>query len=474
MSTLTLLDAAAAMLATVVVAQSLTLGVIQVLRIRESVRQQSLAQADAHRHGRPSPRRHPTAATWLLLTLLLSATVASGDVMQHLGLVLLDHWLSPVHTSALLLLGPAIWFYAVSITRLPSEAVPSWTRFLRHAWPAGLLAAGLAVAVLLDPWGVDAPGEGRSWVEVAVLIPIAAQILAYLGAVVWRVRRRQSRLEAQFSYMGHRRLNWLQAAAGTFALLVLVWIGTWTLPVAVSNILTNGLLAIDVAVLGVFGARQQNVFSAQPWLDVPTQPHAHHPHAASIDECHPDPVGMPEGAPPSARVSGPASDDDRKDGISAADSDPRSGKYAKSALSATVAREIADRLDDHVHRDKPYLECDLTLGDLASAIGATPHQLSQVLSTQLGLSFFDYVNGLRVDAVKATLSRPQSVGRPLLEIALECGFGSKSAFNEAFKRATGLSPSAYRRSLPASVANPGAPAPQEPEAAPRDARARQA
>jgi AraC-like DNA-binding protein len=74
-----------------------------------------------------------------------------------------------------------------------------------------------------------------------------------------------------------------------------------------------------------------------------------------------------------------------------------------------------------------------------------------VLSTRLGLSFFDYINGLRVEAVKATLARPQSVGRPLLEIALECGFGSKSAFNEAFKRATGMSPSMYRRSLPASA-----------------------
>lgn len=98
---------------------------------------------------------------------------------------------------------------------------------------------------------------------------------------------------------------------------------------------------------------------------------------------------------------------------------------------------MAQRLERCVTVDKPYLECDLTLGELAEAIGVTSHQLSQVLSTQLGLSFFEYVNGLRVEAVKATLSRPQSAGRPLLEIALECGFGSKSAFNAAFKRATG-------------------------------------
>jgi AraC-like DNA-binding protein len=105
--------------------------------------------------------------------------------------------------------------------------------------------------------------------------------------------------------------------------------------------------------------------------------------------------------------------------------------------------------------DKPYLESDLALPDLASRVGATPHQLSQVLSVHVGLSFFEYVNGLRVAAVRATLARPQSVGRPLLEVALECGFGSKTAFNDAFRRATGMSPSAYRKALPASAAASG-------------------
>ena len=60
------------------------------------------------------------------------------------------------------------------------------------------------------------------------------------------------------------------------------------------------------------------------------------------------------------------------------------------------------------------------------------------------MSFYDYVNGLRVEAVKATLARPQSNGRSVLDIALECGFGSKSTFNAAFRKATGMAPSAYR------------------------------
>lgn len=453
MSTLTLLDATAALLATVVVAQSLTLGTIQVVRILESRRERGVAEANAHRHGRTWRGSPPSPATWLLLALLLSAMVASGDIFHHLGFGLMSRWLSPFDSAALLLLGPAVWFYAASVTRLPDEEAPSWRRFVLHALPAGLLGFGLVWDVLRDPWTAEVLQETRSWGEVAVLMPIACQILAYLFAVVRRVRNRQSRLESLFSSMEHRRLNWLLAAAATFALLVAVWIGTWTLPVSASNILTNGLLAIDVALLGIFGARQQNVFGMQPWLGASRCGRTHEKDS-SLElgtDCRVDLSELLAESVTLVPTAHPVREDREILGSEVESTDPRSGKYAKSALSKELARVIAERLDEHMRTDKPYLECDLTLGDLAGAIGVTPHQLSQVLSLQLGLSFFEYVNGLRVAAVKATLSRPQSVGRPLLEIALECGFGSKSAFNEAFKRATGLSPSAYRRLLPASA-----------------------
>lgn len=57
-----------------------------------------------------------------------------------------------------------------------------------------------------------------------------------------------------------------------------------------------------------------------------------------------------------------------------------------------------------------------------------------------------------------------AAGRPLLEIAPECGFGSKSAFNQAFEPASCMSPSAYRKSLPASAVadQPGGPMRRRP------------
>ena len=421
------LDVAAALVATLVIAQSLTLGVIQALRIADGRRAQHSARSDARRHGVPAPAPHTPAGVWLLGLLVLAALQAAGDLIQHLGFVLLTRWLSPVHDAALLLFGPAMLFYARAITQAPSEAPPDWRRFAPHAAPALLLAAVLAFDVLHDPWTVPSETGRRDVAEVLLLLPIAGQILGYLLAVVWRVRAQRARLEAWFSRLQHRQLRWLEVGAWAFAVLVVAWIASWSLPTAVSNVISNGLMAVDVAVLGIFGARQHNVFAASPWQD----------------EAVPRTGGAPlEAAGPDAEpaAAGPAA-------VPARDT-----KYAKATIAPAVADAIVERLEQAMQVDRLYLQCDLNLAELAAAVQARPHQLSQVLSTRMGLSFFEYVNRLRVEAVKSTLARPSAVGRPLLEIALECGFGSKSTFNEAFKRATGMSPTDYRRALPASAA----------------------
>ena len=83
-----------------------------------------------------------------------------------------------------------------------------------------------------------------------------------------------------------------------------------------------------------------------------------------------------------------------------------------------------------------------TLRELLGLVGAYEWRKKGVEVPALGAA-----PNLRIDAVKATLARPQSARRSLLEIALECGFGSKSTFNAVFKKSTGLSPTAYRASL---------------------------
>ena len=94
--------------------------------------------------------------------------------------------------------------------------------------------------------------------------------------------------------------------------------------------------------------------------------------------------------------------------------------------------------------EKPWLENDLTLTQLAARLGTSSHHLSQLLNEDLRQTFFDYVNRRRVAEVQRCLADAAYASQTLLEVALAAGFNSKAAFNTAFRKHTGLTPSQFR------------------------------
>ncbi|MGL5892326.1 MAG: helix-turn-helix domain-containing protein, partial [Bacteroidia bacterium] len=62
-------------------------------------------------------------------------------------------------------------------------------------------------------------------------------------------------------------------------------------------------------------------------------------------------------------------------------------------------------------------------------------------------NFFDYINELRTTEFKRMAVLEKNRKYTLLSLALECGFNSKTSFNRNFKKATGLSPSDYLKSV---------------------------
>ena len=122
-------------------------------------------------------------------------------------------------------------------------------------------------------------------------------------------------------------------------------------------------------------------------------------------------------------------------------------KYAGSRLTDSEALQYAEKLIEYMRSSKPYLNPDLSLSQLAGAIGITSHYLSQVINEKFNLNFFDFINGYRVNAFKERITDPRYGNYSFLGIALECGFNSKSAFNRIFKQVTGLTPSQYKKAL---------------------------
>ena len=61
------------------------------------------------------------------------------------------------------------------------------------------------------------------------------------------------------------------------------------------------------------------------------------------------------------------------------------------------------------------------------------------------MSFFEYLNGYRIEFAKKLLSAPDSRSGAILNIAFTVGFNSNSAFYAAFKKCVGQTPAHYRR-----------------------------
>lgn len=122
-------------------------------------------------------------------------------------------------------------------------------------------------------------------------------------------------------------------------------------------------------------------------------------------------------------------------------------KYEGSTLDSVKADEYLQKLLSLMESEKLYLQSDLTLQKLAEILCVLPNHLSQVINDRTGQNFFDFVNSYRVKAAQELLSSQRGELLTILAICNEAGFNSKSSFNTAFKKQTGLTPSQFKRQI---------------------------
>lgn len=119
-------------------------------------------------------------------------------------------------------------------------------------------------------------------------------------------------------------------------------------------------------------------------------------------------------------------------------------RYGSSTLRDIDVDASLAKLDQLMTHGKAYQNESLSLASLATAVGLSGHQLSELINSRLGVGFSRYVRECRVNAAKTLLiSAP---GRSILSIGMDTGFRSQSAFYAAFKEVTGQSPGDFRRS----------------------------
>ena len=122
-------------------------------------------------------------------------------------------------------------------------------------------------------------------------------------------------------------------------------------------------------------------------------------------------------------------------------------KYAKSTLSEDGSNELWEKINQIIVTEKLYNNPEYRLNDLAEKVECSLHHVSQVINEKQGTSYSEYINSFRIKEAQRLLASPEFDTYTILAIAYEVGFNSKTAFYNAFKKQTGLTPSQFKKSL---------------------------
>ena len=312
-------------------------------------------------------------------------------------------------------IGTFFYLYVRNLTGLGNDRRQAWHFIPLVLWSGALLLARILVPPMtLYNWLV-----GPGWAVFGMLL-ILFQIfaVAYAIAVLYRLRQYRQRLRENYSSVEERDLVWLSTLSKIVIIMLLVWIPATMFGGELGNaaLVTGRLLTLFF--MGWYGMRQYAVLlpqnSALPKMGE---------QLAALPAEH---FGMDDPV------------------LAEAPSDAAEVKYARSGMNMAAQQLIGERLMQRMAQHRDYLECDIKLVDIAERLGTSPQLLSQYLNQVLGLSFFDYINGLRVAEVKRLMTAEVHADSPLLDIAFAAGFNSKSTFNASFKKIAGVAPSVWR------------------------------
>ena len=121
--------------------------------------------------------------------------------------------------------------------------------------------------------------------------------------------------------------------------------------------------------------------------------------------------------------------------------------YKNSTLNEKTKEIIRQKIIDYFEKEKAFLNPDLNMDLLSDSLKIPKYQLTEVLNSDIGKSFFQFVNFYRVEAVKQMLGDANNK-YSIEAIGYECGFSSKSSFYTVFKNMTGETPVSFRNSIP--------------------------
>ncbi len=289
--------------------------------------------------------------------------------------------------ASIFLYGPLLWLYTRSLTEANfAVRTASMIHFLPFLFALGYFFGGI-----------------MHWVTVTdglrniILILKLSSVMGYTIHTLSLLRKHQIKIELIFSNLDRKKLTWLSLLC--WSILAIGCIAVFSLAVdrftsltipQYGGAFTNVALCVFVYVIGYFGFKQEFIFHSSSQSPIVKE------------------------------------------------------KYEKSGFNPEKKDESFQKVKDYMINAKPYLDPDLTLFSLADQLDLTPNHLSQIINSTSGSNFYDFINRYRVEEAKRQIASDKVNKMTLLGIGLSSGFSSKSTFNRAFKKHTGINPSDFK------------------------------
>ena len=320
---------------------------------------------------------------WLALFLLSLIFSAGTNALVETGRDRKYLLLWVLFSTSQTAFAPLLYHYTRGVAGFRFRRVELWNYFPTLLW--FIVLVWVAVLVTLRPNlvkpGLASPSYLRfDWIS--FVFEVQASI--YIPLIVRTILMHHRHIKKEGVLGRHRDLMWLIFLLGGAIVMWALWLWSTLMPNHVMDDLSQASMVVFFYAVGWFGWHQE----ASP-------------------------------SPPPAKK-----------------------KYGKSGMSAQDEALVAERMVRYIEGERAFLDEALTLGKVAQAVGCSPQWVSEYLNKTLSTTFFDYINGQRVDEF-LRLATSQRAGLSVLDLAMAAGFRSRSTFNLAFKKKTGLTPTEW-------------------------------
>jgi AraC-like DNA-binding protein len=320
-----------------------------------------------------------------------------------------------------LLFGPLLYFYTKAVIYKDFRLKPG---MLLHAVPflLFLLFAVLSYHIQsasMKRFILNAAAKQQTPVVLYIIgILLYAQFYSYTVAALRLVKQYKSTISNRFSEINKINLDWLRSTI--FLFMVVIRVGVLNAYIPLTPLINYFSITLSLIIISIFLFINRILLKA-----------LRHPESF-------------EGRKEEDTIETPTEELTEAPGIPLIHNEHPVQKYAGSLLTDTEKAEVKATLIAYMQKERPFLEPQLTIEELADMLKIKPRILSQVINECLNQNFFDFINRYRIEEAKRLLANPADPKITVLEVLYQVGFNSKSSFNTLFKKYTGLTPSEFK------------------------------